>query len=230
MDSVKLLNRTDTKFVFGIDQLPEILDKVKDDYQVLEVSGNRISRYKTLYFDTEKFDFYMHHHNGWVDRFKVRMRKYIESNLCFLEIKHKVKGRTVKSRTKISDFELELSNDSNDYISNILYTPTDLEAKLWNSFSRITLVNNAKKERMTIDLDLGFEFGDRKGDGSHVVIAEVKQEKASRDSALIQTVKKMGIRPLRISKYCIGTVMLYPELKYNKFKEKILHLNKLKRA
>jgi hypothetical protein len=52
MDSVALMDRTDTKFVFRVDQLPDFLEQIKNDYRILDVKGNRISRYESLYFDT----------------------------------------------------------------------------------------------------------------------------------------------------------------------------------
>lgn len=91
MDSVKLMNRTDTKFVFERSLLPELMETLSKEYKVLNVNGNRISAYKTLYFDTPKFKFYMDHHNGRENRFKVRIRNYVESDLFFLEIKNKKK-------------------------------------------------------------------------------------------------------------------------------------------
>src|ERR1051326_3393647 len=87
MDNVKLMNRTDTKFLFNIKYLPEILDEVKDHYRILEVEGKRLSRYETLYYDTEEFEMYKAHHQGRLNRFKIRHRTYVESSLGFLEVK-----------------------------------------------------------------------------------------------------------------------------------------------
>ena len=74
MDGVKLMNRTDTKFVFKRAQLSDFLNLLKEQYRVLSVNGNLISSYKTLYFDTADFDFFRDHHNGKGNRFKVRIR------------------------------------------------------------------------------------------------------------------------------------------------------------
>jgi hypothetical protein len=64
MDGKKLMSRTDTKFVFPQSQLPLLLKELQNDYQVLNVDGNRISRYESLYFDTPGFDLY-HQHQRW---------------------------------------------------------------------------------------------------------------------------------------------------------------------
>ena len=58
MDGVALMNRTDVKFVFSKEKLPQFLEQLMEHYYVLDVNGNRISRYESLYFDTQKFDLY----------------------------------------------------------------------------------------------------------------------------------------------------------------------------
>ena len=226
MDNVKLLNRTDTKFVFNHKNLEEFLSSCSKDYAILTIENKNIAHYKTLYFDTSDFDFYHHHHNKKGNRYKVRIRKYVDSNLCFLEIKNKFKGRTIKSRIPIADFEEILSNESIDFIKNI--TPFEsLNSTLWNSFDRITLTNNERKERLTIDLNLSFELKDQKNSLKNVVICELKQEKVNRSSPAFTELKKMQIRPTRISKYCIGASSLYQKIKSNRFKEKHIQLAKL---
>src|SRR6476620_1200607 len=81
MDGVKLMDRTDTKFTFNINELDAILDEARAHYRILDIEGNRISRYKTLYFDTENFKLYNEHHSGKLNRYKIRHRTYVESNL-----------------------------------------------------------------------------------------------------------------------------------------------------
>ena len=227
MDAVKLLNRTDTKFVIPKDIFVRILPLLKENYKVLEIKNKRVAQYKTLYFDTDNFDFYKHHHNGWPNRYKVRMRKYIDSDLCYLEIKNKKKGRTLKKRIQITDFEEEMSETSLQFISDAIPNEINLTKKLWNSFNRITLVNKTDKERLTLDIGLGFQWNDKDLSLQNVIIGEVKQEKVNRNSPFMKLIKENGVRPLRVSKYCIGAKLLYPALKNNRFKEKHIHINKI---
>jgi len=99
MDSVKLMDRTDTKFVFSFDQLPGILEAIRPYYRALEISGTRVSKYETLYYDTDDFNLYQRHHCGKMNRYKIRSRKYVESDLHFFEVKYKNnKGRTINNR------------------------------------------------------------------------------------------------------------------------------------
>ena len=90
MNSVALMKRTDTKFVININYLPVVLNTLLKTYQILEIEGRRIMNYSSLYFDTEDFKFYLDHHNGRVNRTKIRQRKYVDSDLTFLEIKKKI--------------------------------------------------------------------------------------------------------------------------------------------
>ncbi len=228
MDEVKLMNRTDTKFVIKRSIFNEVLPRLKDHYKVLEILGHRINSYKTLYYDHPNFQFFLDHHNGKGNRFKVRIRNYVESKIYFLEIKNKFKGRTIKKRIKVDDFELDLSPKSNAFINEVIGEETNLDSKLWNSFGRITLVNNKEKERLTLDLNLTFEWKDNKVVYDHLVIAELKQENVNRNSIFYSMMKENGIAPYSVSKYCVGAVSLNPELKYNNFKSKLLLIDKLK--
>jgi hypothetical protein len=230
MDEVKLLNRTDTKYILSVEQLEKILPQLTKDYTCLEVANTRMSSYKTLYFDTPERTFYHHHHNEKPNRYKVRMRQYVESNLTFLEIKHKIKGRTDKSRIKIDDFSLQFNPQQQLFVEKVLGNTTELKPILWNSFKRITLVNNTIKERLTIDVDLSFkliEDKDKSWRKATLVIAEVKQENINRQSTFMQLAKQIGARPSSISKYCLGTSVLVNSVKRNTFKPKILTIDNL---
>ena len=228
MDNVKLMNRVDTKFVLGRGLFNQILPELIEGYRSLEVSGTRMSAYNTLYFDTEKYKFYLDHHNGSGNRYKVRIRKYVESDLLFLEVKNKFKGRTNKKRIAIGSFEETLSLGSKTYVDGVIGEEYDLESKLWNTFDRITLVNKTEKERLTIDINLAFEMGNKSEKFNHLVVAELKQERINRQSLFFKVMKKNGIRRNGFSKYCVGAITVDPNLKYNNFKRHLRLIEKLK--
>ena len=79
-----------------------------------------------------------------------------------------------------------------------------------------------------MDMNLTFKNKIKEGDLKNIVIAEVKQERMSRSSDFMKIAKEMSILPVKISKYCISTLELNPEIKQNRFKEKVLFINKLK--
>ncbi len=231
MDEVKLMNRTDTKFAFRVNNLEELLEKMQVFYKVLEVNSERVQTYKSLYFDTEDRKFYIDHHNSRVNRNKIRFREYVSSGLIFLEVKLKNnKGKTIKKRIKAAAISEKLSPEQKEYIEKITGKELEVSAKQWILFSRITFVHKTKKERLTIDINLSFENKKEKGDLKEIVIAEVKQERMSRSSDFIRIAKEMSILPMRLSKYCISTMQLHPNIKQNRFKKKQLFINKLKQA
>lgn len=230
MDSVKLLNRVDTKYVISTAQFLDVLPEMANEYRILEVNNMRTARYRSLYFDTENLDYYLHHHNGYPNRYKVRIRRYIDSDLCFLEIKHKVKGRTDKSRIRIDDFELDLSENSIAFINQIIPETQRLHPALWNSFKRITLVNQELQERITFDIGLHFKKDIHSSEDigyEDIIIAEIKQERENRNSPIMKALKARGIRKARVSKYCIGMGLTKPSIKKNKFKKKYLLIEKI---
>ena len=228
MNSVALMKRTDTKFVINKEQLLAVLSKIDDQYKVLEIKKDRIMSYSSLYFDTDDNKFYNDHHNGKNNRTKIRQRKYVESNLCFLEIKQKNgKGETNKSRIPVSDFEVDLSKSSTAFISETTNEVYNLEPSLWNGFNRITLVSLKNKERVTIDLNLSYKMNDIEKKFENLVVVEVKQERFNRNSAIVKSLKVLRQHPYSISKYCIGMVSLYNDIKYNVFKKKLIKINNI---
>lgn len=229
MDDVKLMSRTDTKFVFNFSRLPELLEKLAKFYRIMEIDGERLHDYKSLYFDTEDRKFYIEHHNRRVNRNKIRFREYVGSGLVFLEIKLKNnKGKTIKKRIKVDSISESITEKQQKYINNIVGYHIEVSAKQWINFSRVTFVHKTQKERLTMDVNLTFNNKKDEGDLKNIVIAEVKQERMSRSSDFMRIAKEMSILPMRLSKYCISTMQLWPQLKYNRFKQKQLFINKLK--
>ncbi len=225
MDSVSLMKRTDTKFIATIAQLNKVLNQVKNDYSILEIDGQRKIEYASNYFDTKDLDFYHDHHNGKSDRLKIRTRKYVASNLSFLEIKQKdPQGRTVKSRKRIGEYDQLSTDELKSYVNEVTGLQLDLNQTITNEFYRFTLVNTELKERITVDVSLGFNslsFDDK------LVIIELKQEKLRRSSPFFKALKAEKIYPMGISKYCIGMAVHNPKLKQNIFKPKLGKIAKL---
>ncbi|MBK6777749.1 MAG: polyphosphate polymerase domain-containing protein [Flavobacteriales bacterium] len=231
MDSVQLLNRTDTKYVFAESDLPNLLEMIAPHYRCLDVDGERGTSYRSLYFDRPDDKSYFDHHNGRTFRSKVRFREYMGSGLCFLEVKRKTgRGRTDKARRKTTAIPLALDADQAAYVEEKSGMSGPFEAKLWNYFTRVTLVNRTCPERLTIDHSLRFTSpnGERSLDG--ICIAELKQERVDRSSPFVQAMRTLGYRPTGMSKYCIGAVLLRTDLKHNTFNEVLRKLDGLRSA
>lgn len=229
MDAVKLMNRIDTKYVFKGHKLIDVLKDIEEHYFILEINAKRSFPYISLYFDTDNDYMYLSHHNGKLNRHKIRFRKYIQSDDTFLEIKKKVKGTlTLKKRIEVSDIESILTDLSKDFIGeNTAFEPGELKPTIYTNFDRITLVNKNFTERVTIDRNLQFIDGDENASIlQNTVIIEVKRSAEDKRTFLIETLNKHRISPSGMSKYCIGRALLEPNLKSNNFKAKILTLNK----
>ena len=228
MDDVKLLDRTEVKYFFSAQKLPAILRQIMPYYRVLDINGVRLNSYETLYFDTENFSMYLTHQAGRANRYKIRFRNYVGSNLCFFEIKFKNnKGRTVKERIKVPCIPEMIADKAADFLAEKTpYTSSMLVPKVWNNYCRMTLVNRFSKERLTIDVNLGFRNGIQTVDVPNLVIAELKQEK-SKASPFMTVMKDMGIKEGSISKYCYGVIYLNEGIKKNNFKPNLLTIKKI---
>lgn len=239
MSAVKLMNRVDTKYVTSRSRLSEVLRAAQEDYYAQEIDGQRIANYDTLYFDTPDLQMYTLHHNRKLVRQKVRIRRYVgssstqrEGELTFLEIKSKNNhGRTKKKRIEVSgqDALLHPSEEVLMFMQKrCRYETHTLLPQLTTAFRRITLVNKAKTERLTIDMQLCWtnrQTGHQQR-MDDLVIIELKRDGMT-PSPMVGILQNLHIHPLKISKYCIGTALTNPQAKQNRFKVKIRKIQKI---
>jgi|LakMenEpi03Aug12_release.lakeMendotaPanAssembly.Ray.scaffolds.fasta_scaffold355740_2 hypothetical protein len=219
LDSVSLQNRIDSKYVLSSDQLSDILPCLMENYSVLEIDGNKVFSYENNYFDTKEFQFYKDHHNSYLHRIKVRSRKYVESDLCFFEIKKKEKvDRTNKFREKVAGMMSEIDGNQKKVIQSFTRKNVDdIQLILKNNFKRITLINHQNTERVTVDFGLHFIQNERTIHLENVVIIEIKQSKISQLSPLVDFFKSKHIRKQNFSKYIYGVLVFNSEIKKNNF-------------
>ncbi|HCE48322.1 MAG TPA: VTC domain-containing protein [Prevotellaceae bacterium] len=231
MGKIKLMNRTDTKFLTNKEGLMKVLELARDDYFVQEIKGKRIARYRTTYWDTDDHDFYVMHHNGHKPRLKVRVRTYEDSQgLTYLEIKRKDNhGKTKKRRTEVKSQTEVIESGGDTYLLEQTGIHIDtLHPCLQNYFKRITLVNKGKTERLTIDYDIQYtNFETHKtADSGNLVIIELK-----RDGLVFSPIKEilteLRIRPHGYSKYIFGSFLTNDNLKSNLIKPKYAEIKKL---
>lgn len=231
LDDLALMKRVDKKFVVSTALLPELFTLAKDHYQILEIEGDRAFTYNTKYMDTVDLDLYKMHHNGRLNRQKVRYRTYAVNDLTFLEIKTKNnKGTTVKTRIKTPVTEFQTSAEKDFVGGTLRIDSSGLEESLNNSFCRITLLSFKTKERISIDYNLGFHKNGDKVDLPHVSIIEVKRDKSNINSPIIELLRQFGVHPRGFSKYCMGMAMLEKNVKKNSFKPNLLHLKRIENA
>jgi len=243
MSGIKLMNRTDTKFVTTVDRLRLLLTLAQDDYRAQDIDGKRIASYFTAYFDTPDYNMYIVHQNGHAGRQKLRIRSYVDSGLNFLEVKTKNNhGRTKKKRVDMVGFNpmnpdhgIRFQRQDEQYRlydeflhKYLRYDPSVLTEHLENHFSRITLVNKAKTERLTIDTGLCFhnlKTGNN-ADLTGLVIIELKRD-GLQPSPILHMLRDLRIKPSGFSKYCMGSALTNPSLKRNNFKERLHMIERL---
>lgn len=226
MEGVKLMDRTDVKFALSFEKLNVVVSLLTDHYRVLTINGHRIFSYQTDYFDTAGLKMFFDHHNGKLNRYKIRQRKYIESNLNFLEMKFKNnKGRVIKERIVRS------ANDQSDFTGFVRkhtpYDPHELSLTVFNHFNRFTLVDKQMRERVTVDFNLSFSNKIQHIRLNGLVIIEIKQNREDKSSVVYDILKRNSFRPVSISKYCLGVTLLNSNSKSNNFKKTLLMINKL---
>lgn len=241
MSGVKLMNRTDTKFVTTEPMLLRLLELAGDSYRVQDIGGERAAQYHTLYYDTRSMEMYLMHLHGHSGRQKIRIRSYLGSNLSFLEVKTKNNhGRTKKKRVPL-DFGsvtqainggrgwMDLVTSQRQWVDGHLsYGTVGLVPRLENNFERLTLVNEAMTERLTIDRLLRFHNRDtgRDIDLTGLVIIELKRD-GLQPSPVTAMLRQLRIMPHGFSKYCMGTALTNPDVPRGRFKERLHSINRI---
>lgn len=224
-----LLTRVESKHLLTLDQCVALFETLGDSYRVLDVNNSRISRYDTLYYDTNSFFTFIQHHNGKGNRYKLRVRKYVSTGDIYLEVKKKNnKGTTEKSRIRtIWPSEGFLPDQEAFLQSAFPYDFHNFFPVLRTVYNRLTLVSRVSPERITFDTNVSFNTVHGTKSFPELVIAEVKYEKGVRDSPALLALHSMGLRKRGFSKYCIGVSLLYSWLKHNRFKPNLLFLSGL---
>lgn len=232
MSAIRLMNRTDTKFLTTVRVLVELLQQVRDRYYVQEIKGKRISNYATTYWDDpETHAMFRMHHCGHRPRTKVRVRTYVDSDQHFLEIKKKDNhGKTSKQRIVAPSLEAVVGDHFGEAFLNERsgYSFAQIVPTLANRFQRITLVNRGKTERLTIDFDLHFRNLENQveRDMNQLVIIELKRD-GLHPSPILPILRALHIKPAGFSKYCIGSALTNTALRQNLFKERLVYIRKL---
>ncbi|MBP3726749.1 MAG: polyphosphate polymerase domain-containing protein [Bacteroidaceae bacterium] len=243
MQKVKLMQRTDTKYLTTPEKLHQLLAMAVNQYHVQEINGQRIAHYATLYFDTPDNNMYNMHQHGHVNRQKVRIRSYLDSQQHFLEVKTKDNhGKTNKQRITLKETPDTLHTTPQQFIihpwtkqhcypflrQHLRYDPETLTAKMQNQFQRITLVNKQLTERLTIDTQLQFNLLNNQPTQQlqHIVVIELKRD-VRQPSYATQLLRQQRIFPQPFSKYSLARAMTDNTVRVNRFKERLHNIKRL---
>ncbi len=217
---ITLADRIDSKFLLPIRVLPKFLGALDASYTILEDSGHRIFTYENTYFDTPRWDLYLQHQNGKLNRHKFRLRRYVETDISYFETKFKTnKNRTVKKRISCTE------SQSRD----ITIEENQMRPSLYVNYRRVTLWNHAANERLTLDYDLCYRRPEKTRIArlNGLLIAELKRFGKANGSPFVKTAKKYGFLPQTFSKYCTGVCLTDDgSLKNNRFKSTLTNIKK----
>ena len=231
VQKASLLRRKDRKYIFSYVDLAQVLRRVEQYYRVLEIEGIRSHPYNTYYYDTHDLEMYHKHHRSMANRHKIRFREYGTSEVVFLEVKMKnSKGITEKNRVRTEGKDASfLSKEEKFLTSYSPYGGAAISQALENSFKRVTLVNESQSERITLDYNLSFTGNGLNGgiELPGISIAEIKFEKHLSGSPFHHALRQSKITSRRFSKYAIGMALVNPELKQNRFKEKVRRVHRI---
>ena len=237
-----LLTRVDRKYLVPLERAQELVGGLTSEARVLDIDGRRRFSYASTYFDTPGLEAFMLTARKRRRRFKVRTRTYLDSGLCFLEVKtNGSREATVKDRFKYDPddadrvtpdgrlFVIERLVESGTCSSDEARTIADALVPVMDStYSRTTLHLPHDEARATFDTQLTWDLfgpdGKRLGQGvmvDHLNVVETKNP--ATPSPADRALWDAGHRPARISKYATGMALLHPELPANRWYRTLTH-------
>jgi hypothetical protein len=231
INKANLMHRVDTKYLLPISDLKQLLPFLAPSYSVLEIDNTRLFSYQSTYYDTSGLEFYRMHHNGKKNRYKIRLRRYLDSGDQYVEVKHK----TNKSVTHKDRVLFNSGHGNRKRINELVSLPfgtnrPPLFKSLVCSYKRISLADEKNGERLTLDFNLSFRDPKRSHaeQSHHVLIAEVKRENQKAPSVFSDLMALFRQKPVSFSKYCIGCARIHSNwIKINRFKPTLMALGRI---
>lgn len=241
LEDVALMDRSEKKYVIPIAWCDDISKKLSTDYNILEIKEKRHFRYDNLYFDTPDNICLQDHIRGRKIRFKVRIRSYSNSNISFLEVKSRnVYGRSQKMRIQRTSekWDSPITSKEQEFLEKCVSFAAELKPVLYSSYSRYTIANIEKGERITFDTNLEYKTltGETYKPLDGLAVVELKQGETDRRSPLISIFRNrkdrrspLG-RTIRISKYILGRLHTNKNLSAKAYHESLKELTRAKQV
>ena len=211
-----LRRRVDTKYVIERQELEPLLGSLREDYEALEIDGERVFSYDSVYFDTPELRCFYDHLEGRRPRFKARSRLYRETGACFFEAKVKLADDETAKRQCAYDREShgDMTPGARRFLGEALAeladepAPDDLAPTLSTHYRRITLGARSGGERVTIDLAVMLQSMDDRSvqlrDDHALVETKTENGRSPVDEVLVAG----GSEPVSLSKYRLGVGLL----------------------
>jgi hypothetical protein len=206
-----LLRRIDIKYALARDAFEELLGRLRDDHDVLEIDEQRVFGYSTVYFETPDLRCFVDHVEDRIPRFKARSRLYEDSGECVFEVKLKRSEDETDKRQigYAAGDRRQLTEEARRCVQSALDDAGlefsgELTASLTTSFARVTLGPRDRAERLTCDLGVRLTGpgGETASMRSDLVLIETKSEAG--ESPADRELARMEIGPMSLSKYRVG--------------------------
>jgi hypothetical protein len=213
LDVAELTTRHDRKYVVPRVALPEIVSRLPADLVVLEVNDRRLLSYESTYFDSVDLELYRAHVQGRRKRYKARTRSYFDTGDAMLEVKLKgQRGETVKMRLPYPfESRAELTPAGRTFIELVVAetygdSVPPVVPVMTTAYHRATLVDLDRGTRVTLDIGLSWSAGAAVRRVDDIALIETKS--ASGPGPVDAVLRSLAVRPVRVSKYCVGVALL----------------------
>ena len=226
---VKFSDKEEMTYTFNNSFLPQLIESTKGDYSIITNGGKKYSSYKLLYFDTPKNRFYLDAHNGKRNRFVVRYRQCIDSNITYFEVKYmNKKGRKKKKKIKVDEIKTILGDEELDLLKKVMRKKKarKLKPRITCEFKRFILINRQNNHKVIVDSNMKFTNNNSDTHYSDIALAKIIQERYDRNSKFVAALRESGIRQGQIGNYALG-MSIFGNQKSNLYKEKENRINKL---
>ena len=215
-----LLSRVDRKYILSVPQAQALMTALAPTHCVLEIGGRRAFAYRSVYLDSPCLGAFRAHMQERRRRYKCRTRHYVDSDRHVFEVKLKgLRGMTVKHQMPLAAPEptAEALAFAAARVGEAYgRTPRDLRPSISTTYVRVTLA--VGDHRVTVDHGLSFaaDTGGTAALRDEYVIVESKspQGAGTADGVL----KRLGIRPVECSKYCVGVALLRDDVRANRLR------------
>lgn len=220
MEVAGLQTRLEKKYLLTPQEFVTMATELHD-LSALQIDGRRLFGYESVYFDSHDLATFRAHRQGRRLRYKVRTRTYLDSSASLFEVKLKDgRGQTVKLRLPYHFADRgEITETAKDFLSCALLENYDITAptltpSLTTRYTRATFVDLDDGARLTCDIDLACTANGDTQHGPDLILVESKSAGTGRGDEVLAA---MGIRPVSVSKYCIGIALTNPQLPANKW-------------
>ncbi|MGW3244278.1 VTC domain-containing protein [Streptomyces sp. NPDC001070] len=217
-----LQHRVDRKYLLPLLSARCLVAALAPTHHVLDLGGRRTTGYRSTYFDTAGLSAWHAHVQGRRRRWKVRTRLYVEDGLCRVEVKTKDgRGATVKQARSLGAQDYgRMGAGAASFVDDVLRgAGVPVRSGILSPageirYVRATLADLEAGSRVTLDGRLTCHCGRATAALDHgFVLVETKG--GPRPGVADRLLLGLGVRPLPLSKYIVGQVLLVPGLPGN---------------